>query len=113
MKLSLSAKSVPFKIATLLLAALLAACADPPPPSATGEEVYQLVCANCHGGDLSSGVAPDIGAGSNSADQDDNFLELTITRGLGRMPSFEATLSEDQIARVIEYLRLKQQEGSG
>ncbi len=93
-------------IAACLL--VLAACADPPPLEASGQEIYQQLCANCHAEDLNGGVGPAIGPGSNSAAQDDDFLVLTITRGRGPMPSFEATLSDEQIARVVEYLRARQ-----
>jgi mono/diheme cytochrome c family protein len=92
----------------LCLLALIA-CTEPPPADATGEEIYQQVCSNCHGDDLAGGFGPAIGAGSNSAEQDDEFLVLTITRGRGRMPSFDSTLSDEQIARVVEYLRDQQQ----
>ena len=92
----------------LCLVALIA-CTEPPPADATAEEIYQQVCTNCHGEDLAGGFGPAIGAGSNSADQDDEFLVLTITRGRGRMPSFDSTLSDDQIARVVEFLREQQQ----
>jgi mono/diheme cytochrome c family protein len=88
---------------------LITACADPPPPEASGEEIYRQVCANCHGIDLNGGVGPAVGAGSNSAAQDDDFLVLTITRGRGPMPSFESTLSDEQIARVVDYLRAEQE----
>src|SRR5688572_12793497 len=88
---------------------LMTACADPPPPEASGEEIYQQLCANCHGNDLNGGVGPAVGAGSNSAAQDDDFLVLTVTRGRGPMPSFESTLSDEQIARVVDYLRAEQE----
>ena len=88
---------------------LITACADPPPPEASGEEIYRQLCANCHGNDLNGGVGPAVGAGSNSAAQDDDFLVLTVTRGRGPMPSFESTLSDEQIARVVDYLRAEQE----
>ena len=47
-------------------------------------------------------------AGSELADQPDAYLFQTITSGLGRMPSFRNTLSEDQILEVAEYLRVEQ-----
>jgi mono/diheme cytochrome c family protein len=93
---------------------VLSGCTGPPPASATGEEIYGQVCANCHGEDLNGGIGPAIGAGSNAAEQDDEFLVLTITRGRGRMPSFDTTLTDDQIARVIAYVRTTHQsEGLG
>jgi mono/diheme cytochrome c family protein len=93
---------------------ILVACAGPPAPEASGEEIYQQVCANCHGSDLNGGVGPAVGAGSNSAAQDDDFLVLTITRGRGPMPSFDSTLSDEQISRVVDYLRTEHESsGSG
>ena len=88
---------------------VLIACTDPPPLDASGQEIYEQVCVTCHGADLNGGVGPAIGVGSNSAAQDDDFLVLTITRGRGPMPSFDATLSDEQIARVVDYLRAEQQ----
>jgi len=95
----------------VLCLVVLAACTDQPPADATGQEIYQLVCANCHGEELDGVIGPPIGAGSNAAAQDDDFLALTITRGRGSMPSFVSTLTDDQIARVIAYLRARQQAG--
>lgn len=83
-------------------------CVGRPPVDALGAEIYQQVCSNCHGGELEGGIGPELGAGSNSADQEDDFLRLTITRGRGRMPSFGNTLSEQQIDRVIGFIRERQ-----
>ena len=95
-----------FLLVSLLVT--LPACGQPPPPDASGAEIYQQVCSNCHGDDLEGGIGPALGPGTNAASQDDDFLVLTITRGRGRMPSFAASLSEDQIARVVEHLRARQ-----
>ena len=86
----------------------LVACAGRPPVDASGDEVYQQVCATCHGADLEGGVGPALSAGSNAAEQDDEFLRLTITEGRGRMPSFRSTLSTEQIDRAIDYIRERQ-----
>ena len=88
---------------------ILVACTGPPAPAASGEEIYQQLCANCHGSDLNGGVGPAVGAGSNSAAQDDDFLVLTITRGRGPMPSFDSTLTDEQITRVVDFLRTEQE----
>lgn len=88
---------------------VLTACTGPPPTDATGQEIYQQVCSNCHGEYLEGGLGPAIGAGSNAAAQEDDFLVLTIARGRGRMPSFDSTLTDEQISRVVEYLRAQQQ----
>lgn len=80
-----------------------------PDESASGEEIYLQVCARCHAADLSGGVGPALDAGSNAAEQNDEYLVTTITDGRGRMPSFRQTLSEAQIARVVEHLRAEQE----
>lgn len=68
------------------------------------------MCATCHGVDLSGGIGPALGPGSNSAGLPDRFLEITIMNGRGRMPSFSSTLDDDQLDRLISYIR-KVQEG--
>ncbi len=95
------------KSAFLLVLALgLASCGvGRPPEDATGAEVYQLLCSNCHGADLSGGIGPSLGPDSPSAQQPDSFLEVTIMRGRGRMPSFSSSLNQDQLARLIDYIR--------
>ena len=80
-----------------------------PDDGASGEEVYQQLCANCHGDDLSGGLGPALGPGSNSAAQPDEFLELAILRGRGSMPSFSSTLDQGQVDRLVGYLRETQQ----
>jgi mono/diheme cytochrome c family protein len=72
--------------------------------------VYEQVCARCHDDDLSGGVGPALGPGSNAASQDDDFLRLTISDGRGRMPSFRNTLTPTQIERVISFIRGEQNE---
>lgn len=91
----------------LVLALLLfvAACSSPPPEDATGEQIFRQICATCHSADLSGGVGPPLGPGSNVASQPDEFLRITITNGRGRMPSFSNTLSQQQIDSVIAYVR--------
>lgn len=89
----------------------LVGCVARPGPDATGEEIYQQVCARCHGAALTGRVGPALGPGSDAARQPDDFLVRTITDGRGRMPSFSLTLSDEQIARVISYIR-EVQEGS-
>jgi mono/diheme cytochrome c family protein len=86
----------------------LSACGGRPAPDASGEEIYRVLCANCHGADLEGGLGPAIGPGSNTAVQNDDFLRLTVTRGRGRMPSFRG-LDEGQLARLIAYVREQQQ----
>ena len=99
-----------FLIALALV--LTSACSVARPVAgATGEEIYQQLCVNCHGDDLEGGsgplfsVAPPIGQGSNAAEQPEEFLEITILHGRGRMPSFSSSLNEVQLQRLIKYMR--------
>jgi mono/diheme cytochrome c family protein len=85
----------------------LAACRAPA-PDATGEETYRQLCRSCHGEDLAGGVGPALGPGSNASEQDDEFLELTIMRGRGRMPAFGSSLGADQLDRLIGFIRERQ-----
>ena len=88
-----------------LLGVLVSACVGRPTADASGEEIYLQLCSNCHGDQLEGGIGPPLGPGSSSADQPDEYLKVTITEGRGRMPSFSSSLSEDQVGRLIEYLR--------
>ena len=99
------------RLASLLLLVLLAACSvGRPADDATGEEIYQQLCANCHGDDLEGGpVGPALGPGSVSADLPDECLEFSIVNGRGSMPSFEQTLDDGQVDRLIDYIREVQQ----
>lgn len=94
----------------LALVLLTAACSvGQPDDGAGGEEIYLQLCANCHAEDLSGGLGPALGPGSNSASQPDEFLELAIVRGRGSMPSFSSSLNSDQVDRLVGYLRRVQQ----
>lgn len=98
----------PTIVATMVVALALSACDEGPAPDASGEEVYAQVCAGCHGDDLGGGLGPPLGPGSDAAEHPDELYRQAITDGRGRMPSFSQTLSEDQIERVIEFLRVRQ-----
>lgn len=89
----------------LLLVVATTACVDRPATDATGREIYLQMCTRCHAADLSGSVGPALGPDSDAAQQSDEFLISAVTDGRGRMPSFRQTLTEDQIQRVVEYLR--------
>lgn len=92
----------------LALVLITVACTGRPAEDATGEEIYLQLCSNCHGADLSGGVGPPLGPGSNSAGRPDEFIEMTIVDGRGRMPSFSQSLDDEQLGRLIGYLREEQ-----
>lgn len=92
--------------ALLAVALMLTACSlGNPAEDATGEELYAQLCRNCHSADLSGGIGPDIGPGSPSQNEPDEFLEFTIINGRGRMPSFSSSLDETQLERLVGYIR--------
>lgn len=94
-------------VGALLFLVFLAACGGPA-ADASGAEIYDQVCARCHGADLQGRIGPALGPGSNSASAPDAYLYTTIERGRGSMPSFSRTLDEQQIDRVVAYLRSQQ-----
>ncbi len=91
--------------ATLML---VSACGTQVPDDASGTEIYELVCARCHGSQLGGGVGPALDAGSDAAANTDAYYQQTISRGRGRMPSFGSSLSDEQIDLVIDFLREQQ-----
>lgn len=95
-------------MALILMVLGVAACTGRPSEQASGEEIYQQLCSNCHAEDLGGGIGPGLGAGSNSAEQPDDFLEVTILRGRGSMPSFSSSLDTVQLERLIGYIREEQ-----
>jgi len=75
---------------------------------AAGDEIYRQLCATCHGADLTGRIGPPLGPGSNAASRPREFLEFTIIHGRGRMPSFSSSLNDEQLARLVSYLREEQ-----
>ena len=93
------------------LALALAGCSlGRPAQDATGEEIYTQLCARCHAPDLSGGLGPPLGPGSQAAFEGEEFIEFSIRNGRGRMPSFSSTLSDAQIDRLVQYI-LEEQDG--
>lgn len=72
---------------------------------ATGEEIYLQLCSNCHGDELGGRIGPALGSGSAAADHPDAYFEATILEGRGRMPSFRSSLDDDQLDRLIGFIR--------
>lgn len=68
---------------------------------ASGEAVYKAKCG-CHGPDGKNGRAPMLTGVSKDADAD---LTKTIHDGKGKMPSFGSQLSEEQIKKVVAYIK--------
>jgi cytochrome c6 len=75
-----------------------AAYAAPPAP---GQLIYQKNCARCHGKDGRLGLngAHDL-TKSNLNAFGRTYL---VTNGMGKMPSFQNTLTAAQVAQVVAY----------
>ena len=74
--------------------------------AASGFALYEQHCADCHGADAEgteiclSLVTPHIN------EQSDSKLFIMISSGTGgRMPAFGEVMSDEEIIRVIDYLR--------
>ncbi|BAP87907.1 putative uncharacterized protein [Burkholderiales bacterium GJ-E10] len=85
---------------------------------ATGKALYEQDCASCHGttgrgdGPVARGLNPvpsDLGATVHMPIATDAYLDWTISEGgvpiESPMPSFKASLSPEQIWRVVLYIR--------
>ena len=76
-------------------------------PESSGETLYDAICQGCHMADAKGAT----GAGSYPALAADAKLEaagyavLVVVQGQKAMPSFGYTLSDEQIAAVVNYVR--------
>lgn len=87
---------------------LVAACTGAADPNATGAELYSQFCARCHAADLSGGVGPAMGSGSELVELPDSYIIDVTANGRGAMPAFSRTLSNDQIQRLVDFIRAEQ-----
>ncbi len=92
-----------------ILISISACSVGSPNDTVSGERIYNQLCANCHAEDLSGGLGPALGPRSNSSDLPDEFLEISIMSGRGRMPSFSSSLEDSQLQELIGYIRDVQQ----
>ena len=112
-----------------LCAVLLAGLGLAPPPATAenaetlqtfdGEQVYQHICQGCHMSDgqgaVGAGYYPPLAGNPNMASA--QYMALTILNGRRNMPSFfesgaggeefwfRVTLSDEQVANVVNYIR--------
>lgn len=93
-------------LAATILIVLSACSVSRPGDDASGEEIYQSLCANCHGTGLEgTPLGPALGPLSNAASQPDSFIRFAIVNGKGSMPSFESSLNDDQVDLLVVYIR--------
>jgi mono/diheme cytochrome c family protein len=83
-----------------LLTFTITACGSGDPSA--GATVYADNCASCHAADGTGGIGPDLTQEIESGEEAE--LESLIRAGAGTMPSFEATLSSEEISDVVAFL---------
>jgi len=95
--------------ATLALVALALICA--PFTFADGAADFKARCSACHGanggGDTTMGKnlkLRDLGS-ADVQKQSDADLTTIITKGKGKMPSYDGKLTADQISDIVKYIR--------
>lgn len=74
--------------------------------NANGATVWKNNCVGCHGTE-GKGI-PDVGEDlttSAAKERADAELIATILNGKGKMPAYKATLSDQQVADVLAYVR--------
>lgn len=83
-----------------------------------GERLFEGACAGCHTAREANdwfGVSPQMANNTNVfSDRPDNLVRVILNgvqqpadASLGFMPSFSQSLSDDQVAKLVEYIRFK------
>lgn len=72
----------------------------------SGEQLYQRLCATCHGADLRGGQAQSLVDAIWQFGSGRGEIQRNIKHGIAdfAMPSFERTLSNQQINRILSFL---------
>ena len=69
-----------------------------------GKSIYGNQCASCHAADGSGGVGSSLIAPPKSSLSAEAMI-VSLLDGKGNMPSFSSSLTEQQMADVIAYVR--------
>ncbi len=76
-----------------------------------GADTFKAKCAACHGatgaGDTTMGKnlkLKDLGSAEVQKQTDDE-LTATITKGKGKMPSYDGKLTKEQISELVKHIR--------
>jgi cbb3-type cytochrome c oxidase subunit III len=71
-----------------------------------GEKVFDEKCADCHGGDAMGGAGPDLTDDKWIYGGSDAEVFATVSGGRkGGMPSWKGQLKDEEIWKVIAYIR--------
>lgn len=76
-----------------------------------GGDTFKAKCAACHGangaGDTTMGKnlkLKDLGSAEVQKQSDDE-LAATVTKGKGKMPSYDGKLTKEQISELVKHIR--------
>ena len=92
-------------LVTLLACGLIAACASPA-VAQDAAATYKAKCAMCHGPDGKGGKmgTRDFASAEVKAETDAQLTEI-ITKGKGKMPSYDGKLKDTEIKDLVTYIR--------
>ena len=74
------------------------------PEADLGAEVYRTACSSCHGTRGQGAVGPDLHGVVDRLTLEEHLAVVRDGRGT-QMPSFEGTLTDEEIAAVVEHER--------
>lgn len=75
----------------------------------SGREIFLVGCSRCHGTSLEgTDDGPELGPGSEAAEDSDARLIRQIRDGGDEMPRFGTVLTEEQMQTIVDYLREEQ-----
>lgn len=96
-------------VLTALLVVFSAECITAQPKA---EGLYQQYCAQCHGADLNGGNATSLLDGVWQFGAEDSYIVRNIKHGIPHlgMPSYEKSLSDEEIRSLVGYIRSVEQE---
>src|SRR5262245_63912955 len=72
-----------------------------------GRGMFRIYCSPCHGIKAQGGRGPDLTLGVFSAGDQDSDLYRVISQGVGgtEMTGYEESVGEDNIWRLVSYIR--------
>ena len=87
-----------FRLVASLLALPTLALAGPP---ASGQKLYNVYCARCHGRDgrLGFNGAHDL----TKSNLNNTGRTYMVVNGMGKMPAFKADLTPAEVEQVVQY----------
>jgi len=72
----------------------------------TGKQIYKTYCAGCHGDEgQGSGMCPSFVEDKTRLAKSDEELLLSIKNGKGMMPAYSWLFEDEDILKVVKYLR--------